>query len=41
MSGRGVRLATSPSSVRRLSTKCVKLDISQPDRPSWPVTGLA
>jgi hypothetical protein len=39
-SGRRVRL-TSPPSMRRLSIKCEILDISQPNGPSSPLTGIA
>jgi hypothetical protein len=35
-----IRLATYLPSVSQLSRKCGILDISQPHRPPWPVTGI-
>jgi hypothetical protein len=36
-----LRMTTLPPSVSRLSIQCVILNISQPYRPPWPVTGTA
>jgi hypothetical protein len=38
---RCIRLATLPPSVSRLSKQCGILNISQPRRPSRPVSGIA
>jgi hypothetical protein len=38
--GRPARKAVSPPSVRLLSSICGNLDVSQPYRPSRPVTGI-
>jgi hypothetical protein len=37
--GRRVMLTSSLPSVNQLSERCGILDISQPNRPPWPVTG--
>jgi hypothetical protein len=36
-----IRLTTSLPSVSRFSGKCRILDVSQPHRPPWSVTGIA
>jgi hypothetical protein len=36
-----VRLTMKQTSVSRLSGRCGILDISQPQRPPWPVTAIA
>jgi hypothetical protein len=39
--GRSVGLTTLPPSVSRLSRQCAILNIPQPYRSSWPVTGIS
>jgi hypothetical protein len=38
--GQCVRLTNTPPSVSQLCRKCEILDVSQPSRPPWPVTGI-
>jgi hypothetical protein len=34
-------VATRPPTINRLSRQCESLDVSQLNRPSWPVSGIA